>query len=237
LTTTFRESQPFLIPPETDSLKLGKKMTIHVGVENIELLNWLIKTIDATSNYAIIQGRIGTLANVSLRIVDLEYFENTLDFNEDVAKVLVVGTSWSDSDIVKAFMVGASGFVTSSCTPKFFVRVVESILNSKGPYILSQISQSSNASELIRKNFFTEVVDSNSFDQLNCPLTEREISILTYIGRGDSSRSIGQVFGLGEQTIKNYVSTILLKTNAKNRAHALSIAFKNGWINSTNLID
>ena len=237
MTTTFRESQPFLIPPETDSLKLGKKMTIHVGVENIELLNWLIKTIDATSNYAIIQGRIGTLANVSLRIVDLEYFENTLDFNEDVAKVLVVGTSWSDSDIVKAFMVGASGFVTSSCTPKYFVRVVESILNSKGPYILSQISQSSNASELIRKNFFTEVVDSNSFDQLNCPLTEREISILTYIGRGDSSRSIGQVFGLGEQTIKNYVSTILLKTNAKNSAHALSIAFKNGWINSTNLID
>jgi len=237
LTTTFRESQPFLIPPESDSHKLVKKKTVHVGVENIELLNWLLKTIDATSSYSIIQGRIGTLANVSLRIVDLKYFENTLDFNEDVAKVLVVATGWSDSDVIKAFMVGASGFVTSSCTPKFFVRVIESILNSKGPYILSQISQNSNASELIRKSFITEVVDSNNFDQLNCPLTEREVAILTYIGRGDSSRSIGQVFGLGEQTIKNYVSTILLKTNAKNRAHALSIAFKNGWINSTNLID
>mgnify|MGYP001100350616 CR=1 FL=1 len=237
MTTTLRESQPFLIPPESDSHKLDIQKTVHVGIENLDLRDWLLKTIDVTSNYSIIQGRIGALANVSLRIVDLEYFENTLDFNEDIAKVLVVGAGWSDSDIVKAFMVGASGFVTSSCTPNFLVRVIESTLNSKGPYVLSQISQSSNASDLIRRRFFTEVVDSDSFDQINCPLTEREISILTYIGRGDSSRSIGQVFGLGEQTIKNYVSTILLKTNTKNRANALSIAFKNGWINSTNLID
>ena len=79
MTTTFRESQPFLIPPESNPHKLVKKKTVHVGIENIELLNWVLKTIDVTSNYSIIQGRIGTLANVSLRIVDLEYFESTLD--------------------------------------------------------------------------------------------------------------------------------------------------------------
>ena len=39
---------------------------------------------------------------------------------------------------------------------------------------------------------------------------------------------------LGEQTIKNYVSGILIKTGAKNRTHAVYISIKNNWISTLN---
>ena len=62
----------------------------------------------------------------------------------------------------------------------------------------------------------------------------REISILEQISKGSSSKSIAEILNLGEQTIKNYVSGILIKTGAKNRTHAVYISIKNNWISTLN---
>jgi two-component system response regulator DegU len=62
------------------------------------------------------------------------------------------------------------------------------------------------------------------------PLTSKEIQILSYIAEGNSNKRIAHILGISEQTIKNHVSAILRKLNANDRAHAVMLAVRNGWI-------
>ena len=62
------------------------------------------------------------------------------------------------------------------------------------------------------------------------PLTQRERQILNYIADGNTNKQIARILKISEQTIKNHVSAILRKLNANDRAHAVVLAIKQGWI-------
>ncbi len=62
------------------------------------------------------------------------------------------------------------------------------------------------------------------------PLSEREAQILRRISRGVTSAEIAAEMGFQLQTVKNKVTTILTKTQARSRTHAVAIALANGWI-------
>ncbi len=61
-------------------------------------------------------------------------------------------------------------------------------------------------------------------------LTLQQISILKHISQGFSNKEIGTKLSLSENTVKSYVQEMLHKLDAKNRAEAAMIAFRNGWI-------
>ncbi len=61
-------------------------------------------------------------------------------------------------------------------------------------------------------------------------LTKREQQILKYIADGNTNKQIANTLTISEQTIKNHVSAILRKLNANDRAHAVVLAIRNGWI-------
>ena len=63
------------------------------------------------------------------------------------------------------------------------------------------------------------------------PFTERERQIITGIAEGLSSPVIAGELRLSVQTVKNYVTGILTKTGARNRAHAVAVATDRGWLN------
>ncbi|MBI4218606.1 MAG: response regulator transcription factor [Chloroflexi bacterium] len=62
------------------------------------------------------------------------------------------------------------------------------------------------------------------------PLSAREAAILAHVAQGAKNGVIGAILGLREQTVKNYLSGILKKTNTGNRAEAAAVALKNGWL-------
>lgn len=62
------------------------------------------------------------------------------------------------------------------------------------------------------------------------PLSAREAAILAEVARGAKNGVIGAIFGLREQTVKNYLSGILKKTGAGNRAEAAALAVRHGWL-------
>jgi DNA-binding NarL/FixJ family response regulator len=62
------------------------------------------------------------------------------------------------------------------------------------------------------------------------PLTKRETQILTYVAEGNTNKEIAHILSISEQTIKNHVSAILRKLNANDRAHAVALALRGGWI-------
>jgi DNA-binding NarL/FixJ family response regulator len=48
-------------------------------------------------------------------------------------------------------------------------------------------------------------------------LTGRETAVLSAVAAGYSNREIGLQLGIGEQTIKNYVSVLIQKFHVRNR--------------------
>lgn len=61
-------------------------------------------------------------------------------------------------------------------------------------------------------------------------LSERERTILCAVAQGYSNKEIAQALNLVEGTVKNYLSTIFAKLDARDRAHAVMLAVRAGLL-------
>ncbi|GIN87733.1 putative transcriptional regulatory protein YvfU [Heyndrickxia sporothermodurans] len=62
------------------------------------------------------------------------------------------------------------------------------------------------------------------------PLTPREQEILKLAAEGKTTKEITAILYLSSGTVRNYISEIIQKLDAKNRMEAVSIAQNKGWI-------
>lgn len=61
-------------------------------------------------------------------------------------------------------------------------------------------------------------------------LTDREKDVLRLLVAGKSNQAISEVLGISDKTVKNHVSSLLLKMNAIDRTQAVIEALKKGWV-------
>ncbi|MDP9793968.1 two-component system response regulator DesR [Catenuloplanes nepalensis] len=62
------------------------------------------------------------------------------------------------------------------------------------------------------------------------PLTAREQNILRAVDRGLDSRAIAAELFLSRGTVRNYLSTIMTKLDARSRVDAVRVAHHRGWL-------
>ncbi|HTX70978.1 MAG TPA: response regulator transcription factor [Thermoleophilia bacterium] len=62
------------------------------------------------------------------------------------------------------------------------------------------------------------------------PLTDRERDVLRAAVEGDTVADIAAELHLSEGTVRNYLSTAIAKTGARNRVEAARIASERGWL-------
>jgi two-component system response regulator DesR len=62
------------------------------------------------------------------------------------------------------------------------------------------------------------------------PLNERERQVLRLAGEGKTSSEIAGQIHLSEGTVRNYLSEVISKLNAKNRVEAYRLAREAGWL-------
>jgi DNA-binding NarL/FixJ family response regulator len=61
-------------------------------------------------------------------------------------------------------------------------------------------------------------------------LTDREVQVLEGIADGKTNREIGEALFLEENTIKSHARHLFRKIGADDRAHAVAIGFRAGWL-------
>lgn len=59
-------------------------------------------------------------------------------------------------------------------------------------------------------------------------LTPRELEVLGHVADGRTNTEIGRLIFLSPETIKSHLRNIYMKLSARNRWHAVSIAFRAG---------
>lgn len=71
---------------------------------------------------------------------------------------------------------------------------------------------------------------STAWNLADNPLTAREVDVLRLVAEGSEPPEIGGELFLGAGTVRNYITTIVAKLNARNRTDAVRIASEAGWI-------
>ncbi|SCE98645.1 two component transcriptional regulator, LuxR family [Micromonospora coriariae] len=62
------------------------------------------------------------------------------------------------------------------------------------------------------------------------PLTERETEVLRAARAGGTVADLARELHLSEGTVRNHLSAVIGKTGARNRAEAVRVAERNGWL-------
>ncbi|MFB2549682.1 transcriptional regulator VisN [Ensifer soli] len=61
-------------------------------------------------------------------------------------------------------------------------------------------------------------------------LTEREVECLSWIAEGKTSDEIAMILGISRNTINNYITSIMRKTQTKTRVEAIAFAVRNNLV-------
>jgi DNA-binding NarL/FixJ family response regulator len=146
-------------------------------------------------------------------------------------KVVLLSSNHNDDELFEVIKTGAVAYLRKNTTAEELVSIIHRACNGEYPINNSLIARPKVA-EHVLKQFQETVSMGKKIDSLIAHLTHRESQILNYIANGNSNKQIARILEISEQTIKNHVSSILRKLNANDRAHAVALAMRNGWISA-----
>ncbi|MCG3086454.1 response regulator transcription factor [Sporosarcina cyprini] len=129
--------------------------------------------------------------------------------------------------------IGASTKViilTTFARPGYFERAVKAKVHG---YLLKDGSIHDLAASIRnvmdgKREFAAELI-MNSYHEDN-PLSEREREVLQLAANGKTAKEIGAELYLSAGTVRNYMSEILQKVEAKNKVEAIAICREKGWL-------
>ena len=139
-------------------------------------------------------------------------------------KVIVLTTFDDDEYVYGALKYGASGYLLKGCSKAELMEAIHLAL-SGGAIINPEI-----ATKVIRQ--FSEMARREDIilvsDELADLLNESELKIIRAVGRGLSNREISTTLYLSEGTVRNYISSILMKLELRDRTQLAIWAVQKG---------
>ena len=139
-------------------------------------------------------------------------------------KVIVLTTFDDDEYVYGALKYGASGYLLKGCSKAELMEAIHLAL-SGGAMINPEI-----ATKVIRQ--FSEMARREDIilvsDELADLLNESELKIIRAVGRGLSNREISTTLYLSEGTVRNYISSILMKLELRDRTQLAIWAVQKG---------
>jgi len=146
-------------------------------------------------------------------------------------RVVILSPNHNDEELFEVIKTGAVAYLSKNTTAEELVSTIRRACNGEYPINDSFIARPRVAEHVLRQ--FQDIVSmGKTMETITAPLTHRETQILNYIADGNSNKQIARILEISEQTIKNHVSSILRKLNANDRAHAVALAMRNGWISA-----
>ena len=127
-------------------------------------------------------------------------------------KVLVVSVSAQEEDVTEAILAGASGYVLKDGPVEEVVAGIQAAANGES-LISPRI-----ATMLLRKMRLDG--PSETAPRATTPLSERELQVLRLVAEGKGNQEIGEALYIGQSTVRNHISSILMKLQVENRVQA-----------------
>ncbi|KAA3644087.1 MAG: DNA-binding response regulator [Chloroflexi bacterium] len=138
--------------------------------------------------------------------------------NHKEVGVLVLTAYDDDPYVLAVLQAGANGYVLKTASPEEIIQAIRDVHDGKSALdaniaqkLLSQLSSTSN-------------------DMPIESLTERELEVLTLVGKGYTNKAIGVQLGISDRTVQGHLANIFSKLQAKSRTEAVMKAVSLGWL-------
>lgn len=136
---------------------------------------------------------------------------------------ILIVTTYDDADlVVKALKAGACGYILKDMPTPQIVKAIQTVVD--GNLFLGQDSGSKIIEKLHSKPHSERKHLEVNKDEVLEQLTKRELDILKLIGEGKTNYEISTVVHMSEGAVRNYVSRIFGKIDARDRIQAVLIA-------------
>jgi DNA-binding NarL/FixJ family response regulator len=130
------------------------------------------------------------------------------------ASIVVLTTYPGDARVTRALSLGATSYILKTSTSTEIVAAIQAALCGRKNVLGSDVARDLSAYR------GTET------------LSEREVSVLRLVARGEQNRDIGEALNVSVQTIKTRMRNIFAKLDARDRTHAVTIAMRRGFIDN-----
>ncbi len=127
------------------------------------------------------------------------------------ARIVVLTTEIGDVPMQRTLNAGAKGYVLKGMAMSELLDIVRSVHAGK-----------TRIPERVATHLAEHLTDKN--------LSARELEVLKLIAGGHRNREIAQKLSISEETVKMHVRNIMVKLNANDRTHAVTIAVRRGFI-------
>jgi DNA-binding NarL/FixJ family response regulator len=139
-------------------------------------------------------------------------------------KVVVLTTYADDHSVIQALRAGACGFLTKDAGSQEIAAALEAA--KRGQSAIDPAVQH----HLVKAIARTAPLQWSPPDQNELPdgLTPREAAVLALIAEGLSNADIAERLTVTETTVKSHINHLYGKTGARDRAQAVSYAYRHG---------
>jgi DNA-binding NarL/FixJ family response regulator len=127
------------------------------------------------------------------------------------ARVIVLTTFDTDTDIANAVKAGAKGYLLKDAPREELLDSIRKV----------HAGQTSIPQALVAK-LATSIASE--------PLTGRELEVLTLLARGKSNKEIGANLYISETTVKSHLRSVFAKLNVLSRTEAIAAATRRGLV-------
>jgi DNA-binding NarL/FixJ family response regulator len=128
------------------------------------------------------------------------------------SRVLVVSVSAQEEDVTEAILAGASGYVLKDGPVEEVVAGIQAAAGGES-LISPRI-----ATMLLRRMRLDEPAEIEA--SATTPLSDRELQVLRLVAEGKGNQEIGEALFIGQSTVRNHISSILMKLQVENRVQA-----------------
>ena len=211
---------------------MGDKIRLAVIDDHPLMRQGIEQTLGGESDFEVLEG--GSSAEDALRIANQETPHiMLLDVNmpggglaaarqigavQPKVRTLMLTVSELHDHVAEALEAGVRGYILKGISGSDFVRTIRTVVAGE-TYITPDF-----AARLLSLSNAKKKVDLDD-GVLTHPLSSREEEVLKALSMGATNKEIAIKLNLTEQTIKHYISRILLKFKARNRVEAV-VAYK-----------
>lgn len=128
------------------------------------------------------------------------------------ARIVVLTTYRGDAEALQALRAGAQGYLLKSALRK---ELVEAIVGVHAG----------------RRHIPPDVARAIAEHVADGELSLRELEVLRHVAAGNSNKIVAGMLGVSEDTIKAHMKSIMEKLGARDRTHAVTIAFQRRLLN------
>ncbi len=150
---------------------------------------------------------------MDLRMPEMEGTEAIVEFRRvrPNIRILVLTNYGSDEYIVRATQAGAMGYLLKNTPQEEIVEAVRMVYR--------------------RERYVPKDIAQRLFEAIGREeLSPRELEVLSLVARGCTNKDVAQRLFISDKTVRNHVTSCLLKLQAKDRTEAVTRAIERGLI-------